>query len=224
MVARVGEPESYALLMPTHSSSRFQPKTALAKTSRWVIVVAASLAAAIMVVGCQKDDDSDNSAKARTSTTLSVAGKRLQAGLAAQGAGNLDKAREDYLAVISQEPNNKVAHYNLGVVYQQLNDVKSATDAYRKALEIDPKYQPALFNLAVLLTPTDPPAAAGYYRQILAINPEDANVHFNLGLLLRETGQEAEGNAEVGKALELDPSLASRLPTSTAPPPTTAKR
>lgn len=210
--------------MPTFRATRAEPAKAVGRGRRPITLIAAVLMLAVLVAACGDGDKSDTSGTASTSTTLSAAGKLLEAGLAAQGAGQLDKARENYLAVISQEPGNKIAHYDLGVVYAQLNDVTNAADAYRKALAIDPAYQPALFNLAVLLTTGDPPAAAGYYRQILAINPDDANVHFNLGLLLRQTGQEAEGNAEVGRALELNPALASRLPTPTTPAsPTTTK-
>ena len=168
----------------------------------------------------------DSAAPATTSTTVSEADKRLQQGLANQEAGALDKAREDFLAVISQDPTNKVAYYDLGVVAQQQNDVDAAADAYRKALDIDPQYQPALFNLAVLLAPVEPETAEDLYRKLLAINPNDANVHFNLGLLLRQMGRQSEGNAEVARALELKPELASRLPTTTAPTSTssTARR
>jgi len=207
--------------MPTNPA-RAEPTSAVRTGRLPISLVAAFLLVAVLAAACGGNDKGDKDGKG-TSTTLSPTEKRLQDGIAAQGAGDLDKAKEAFLAVIAQQPSNKVAHYDLGLVYQQLNDVKGSAEEYRKALVIDPNYRPALFNIAVLLAPTDANAAAGYYRQIIAINADDANAHFNLGLLLRRTGKDAEGNAEVGKALELNPSLASRLPTTPGATTTTKK-
>src|SRR5438477_3826770 len=144
--------------------------------------------------------------------------KLLQAGLTAQGAGRLDEARQDYLKVIAKDPTNKFAYYDLGVIYQQLNDANDAAASYNKALQIDANYKPALFNLAVLETPLAPQTAISLYQKLLGIDPNDATVHFNLGLLLRQIGQKAPGDAEVSTALRLNPQLSSRLPVTTVPP------
>lgn len=218
MHRRSTSPEMRALSLGTTAdprSGRAPSVHRLRRATRPGLLVLAIAAMALCAACGSSDDDKDSAKPGTTSTTLSAADKTLQEGLDAQSQGNLDRARQIYLSAIDKDPTDKLAYYNLGVVYQQLNDVKSATDAYNKALGIDPAYQPALFNLGVLLTSTDPPAAAEAYRKILAINPDDANVHFNLGLLLRQIGQNTEGNAEVGRALEINPSLASRLPAST---------
>ncbi len=94
-------------------------------------------------------------------------------------------------------------------------------------LAIDPAYEPALFNLAILekAKGNDKNAIALYQRAIAAA-PKDAAAHLNLGLLLRANGQKAAGNAEVKKALALNPKLrdpaASVVPAKspTAPPST----
>jgi len=152
-----------------------------------------------------------------TTGSASDANNLVQAGLTAQSAGRLDEARQDYLAAIAKDPTNKFAFYDLGGIYQQQNNAIDATTAYNKAIAIDPAYKPALYNLAVLDTPTDPQAAVTLYQKLLTIAPDDANVHFNLGLLLRQIGQKAQGDAEVAAALRLDPKLASRIPPTTNP-------
>lgn len=158
--------------------------------------------------------DSGGAKQSGGTTTLAATDPSalLQQGLTAQGAGRLDEARALYLKVIGQDPTNKFAYYNLGVIYQQLNAVNDARDSYRRALQIDAKYQPALFNLAVLETPLNPTEAISQYQKILAINPSDANVHLNLGLVFRQIGRTSEGEAELAKAVQLNPALASRIP------------
>ncbi len=50
--------------------------------------------------------------------------------------------------VVSQDPNNPVLYYNLGVSAEQLGDIKGAKGYYEKAIELDPKMENAYINLA----------------------------------------------------------------------------
>jgi Tfp pilus assembly protein PilF len=138
-------------------------------------------------------------------------------GLNAQSIGQTQQATQDYLAAIAKDPTNKFAHYDLGVIYQSQHDATNAAIEYNKALLIDPKYQPALFNLAVLQTSSDPQTAIGLYRRLLQINANDPNVNFNLGLVLISNGQPAEGHADLQKAIQISPSLRSRVPAGITP-------
>jgi Flp pilus assembly protein TadD len=165
--------------------------------------------------GCSSDNKAAQSPGSNASA-LSAADQLLQDGLDAQGKGQLDVAQQKYLAAVQMEPANKIAHYDLGVVYQQLNDVAGARSEYQKAVTIDANYSPALFNLAVLETTPNPQRAEQLYRQLLTINPNDANVHFNLGLLLDQVGRGVEGEAELQKAFSIDPGLKSRVPPSSS--------
>jgi tetratricopeptide (TPR) repeat protein len=48
---------------------------------------------------------------------------------------------------ILKDPTNKMQFFYLGIAYDALKDVKNAESSYKKALEIDPKYQDAALNL-----------------------------------------------------------------------------
>ncbi len=48
---------------------------------------------------------------------------------------------------ILKDPTNKMQYFYLGIAYDALKDVKNAEISYKKALEIDPKYQDAALNL-----------------------------------------------------------------------------
>lgn len=145
----------------------------------------------------------------------------LQQGLDAQAAGRLDQARRLYLEVLAKDPANTVAHYDLGVIHQQEGAAKEAENDYEQALATDAGFRPALFNLAVLVTPTDPARAIALYRRLLAIEPNDANVLLNLGLLLVQAGRADEGRADLAAAVRINPSLASRVPAGSATTTTT---
>jgi len=65
----------------------------------------------------------------------------------------------------------------------------------------------------VLVTPTDPQTAISLYGRLLALDPNDANALLNLGLLLlADAGRADEARADLTKAVQINPALASRLP------------
>lgn len=132
-------------------------------------------------------------------------------------AGNDTQARADYQAVIAKDVGNKlglakVAWYDLGVLDQRLGQSTNAEAEYQQAVELDPSYTSALYNLATIETTTDPKGAIQLYQQILSIEPDNPNSEFNLGLLLYDNGQIAQGRADLNKAIAAAPSLASRVP------------
>ena len=133
----------------------------------------------------------------------------LVAGLAAETAGQTQAAIDDFQAVLKQDPGNKYALYNLGLIsdQQQHNTVAGEAD-YRAALISDPNYVPALFNLAILRTAAAPYEAIDLYRHVIAVQASYAAAHLNLGYVLRALGQTSEGNAEIATAVSMQPSLA----------------
>lgn len=141
----------------------------------------------------------------------------VKAGLKAQAHGQTAMALTDYEAATVKDPTNTYAYYDSGVIYQQRGDGTDAENAYHRALLANPNYKPALFNLAVLVTPTDPAQAETLYRQLLQINANDPNVNFNLGLLLIAQNQSVEGHVDLAKAIQLNPALRSRVPPGITP-------
>ena len=138
-------------------------------------------------------------------------------GIKAQDAGNPVAARNDYSAVIALDPQNHAgenlyAYYNLGVIDQDSNHLQAAETEYATALQINPKYLNAIYNLAVAETTTSPQAAVAQYRLLLTLKPRDINSTYNLGLLLYDTGKVAQGRVLLKQAIRLDSALSAKLP------------
>ena len=135
--------------------------------------------------------------------------KVLNAALQAHVKGDISGAEAGYWKVLDLDERSKFAMYNLGLIEQNRNRPDEAERRYREALKIDAEYPPALFNLAILRSGRgDVAEAISLYRKNIAVNDKDAAAHLNLGLLLKQTGDGAGGDAEVKRALELDPKLA----------------
>jgi tetratricopeptide (TPR) repeat protein len=174
------------------------------RPARWrTIAVAGSLA----LVGTL-------AAACSSSTPDQASNNYVAQGLQAQSVGDTAQAVSLFKLAIAQNQDNKAAHYDLGVIYQQQGDATDAVTEYKKALAIDPKFRPALWNLAIIQTLAAPAEAVALYTELLNINPNDANVNFNLGLLLYTQGEKTQGLTYLNKAISLNPALRSRVPSS----------
>ncbi|MBA4123985.1 MAG: tetratricopeptide repeat protein [Acidobacteria bacterium] len=61
-----------------------------------------------------------------------------------------EKSLAEYKKASDLEPANPLFLVNLGVLYGELNNVPEQKKAYEKALEINPNYTDAIYNLALL--------------------------------------------------------------------------
>jgi Tfp pilus assembly protein PilF len=177
-------------------------------------VTALGLMPVLLVVGLAASacSSTPSSSPAKTADNL------VTQGLGAESKGESQTAVNDFTAAIAANPTDTYAYYDLGVMYQsQLNNPTQAATEYNKAMLANPSYKPAIFNLAILETPTDPAGAIALYNKILALDPNDADTNFNQGLLLIAQNQSTQGHADLEKAIMLEPSLASRVPKGITP-------
>ena len=64
-------------------------------------------------------------------------------------AGKANVARETFAKLLETNPNNKIAHYNLGVLELKANEFEEAIKNFTAAWNADPTYESALYNLVV---------------------------------------------------------------------------
>lgn len=160
-----------------------------------------------------------NSASNGASPSAQAAERLLLAGANAQVAGNVVTATSDYQSALKIDPESANAAYDLGDLAQELGQTTQAMQYYAQALAENPKMTQAMFNEAVLVTPTQPALAEQLYNQILTIQPSASTTYFNLGLLLiQQTPTKPQGLQYLAQAVHLDSSLASRLPAGVSLP------
>jgi hypothetical protein len=143
-----------------------------------------------------------------------------RAGLRALRAKNLREAARDFATAAADDHSSPIGDFDLGTVETRLGRRTSAETAYRRALSIDRRYVPALYDLARLLAKKDPNAAINLYDRAIAAQPSNARVRFNLGLLLVRIGRHSAGLSELERAIALDPHLRASLPSKLHVPST----
>ncbi len=93
--------------------------------------------------------------------------------------GDLGAAQSDLKRALKIDENSAYNRNYLGVVYQEMDRMEDAVEQIRRAVELDPEYLSAHFNLAVILATSETPdlaAASASYQRYLALggspNPE----------------------------------------------------
>jgi spermidine synthase len=84
----------------------------------------------------------------------------LDAAVAAVSREAYERAAEQYLKILEQEPDHVLTHLNLGNVYFAVQEFEKAEQAYRKTLEINPYYVFGSVFLAKLYLQTNRPDQA----------------------------------------------------------------
>jgi Flp pilus assembly protein TadD len=135
--------------------------------------------------------------------------KLLNIGIAQAQSKQYQQAATTFHDVLLLDPGSKYAWYDLGVIAQDHSQTVAAITDYAKAISIDPRFTPAMYNQAILLERAHPRVALAMYQRITMINPRASTAFMHEGWVydrLGETGRAAESHA---RAIALDPRLAS---------------
>ncbi len=166
------------------------------------------IAGALALVGCGGGThlaSTTSSSTVRPPTNSAAA--LLNTGIAQATAKQYPQAETTFRDVLVLSPNNKFAWYNLGLIEQVENHASEAIADYSKAVSIDPKYTPAMYNKAILLEHTDVHSALALYQQITGINPKAATAYLRESFVYDRLGNKSKAKQARAQALALDPSL-----------------
>ncbi len=97
-------------------------------------------------------------------------------------------------------------HFNLGQLYQAMNDTAQAEQAFKTAITKGQHFFPASRSLAILYHQLgDKKQAEQVLRDAIHANPQQGLLYYSLGLLLAELKQTSEALENLEKAIELMP-------------------
>jgi len=119
--------------------------------------------------------------------------------------GHFHKAKRLLLKVLSVEPDNYDALYNLAGIYNKLNENDHAYRLLKKALSLNSN-DPLLYNnLAYVCSKLGRyRKAVDYYRAALKINPYDKIILYNLACCLYDKGDWEDARITLEKLVSLD--------------------
>ena len=128
-------------------------------------------------------------------------------GLAMRAEGKELKALASFRRAIAVEPRNFEAHNAIaGILLTAPNQLRTAEAHIHHALENNPKYTPALNNLALLLQARGrPEEALKEARAAVSLAPRHASMQVTLGAILLELGEAEEAEKILREAVALAP-------------------
>lgn len=131
--------------------------------------------------------------------------RRIQQALALQGTEK-GGAIEQYQKLLKTNPDNALAHNNLGLLLLKKGRLEEAIAHYEAALKVAPLMPDALKNMAnAMVIKKDYPKAEEYYEKAIKLTPQDPTLYNNLGSLYAYQQQIAKAVTYYKKALELKP-------------------
>jgi tetratricopeptide (TPR) repeat protein len=182
----------FLILAPTSSILPIQD---LAVEHRMYLPLAAVVAAAVLSVYAWRGSRLRSPTRS-ASSQLNV--RLVLASLAIGILGMLTILRnQDYASnvtiwedVVAKRPLNARGYAGLGLAHVGQNDFDDAVRCYQTALELDPAWVEAYYNLANLLARHGRPAEAiPYFREAVSLNPRDPRTQNNLAAALFRVGR-----------------------------------
>ena len=115
-------------------------------------------------------------------------------------------AYADFVKASNLDSDNKSVQYNAGWTAEQMGQSEKAEGHYRKALELDPTYEAALFNLANLLSGAGRHAeAVDIYNGYLSAKPGDISIWNTKVDAMTQAGQFDQAITEAQLILQTSP-------------------
>ncbi len=138
-----------------------------------------------------------------------LAQKGLELGQAALDAGDLNTAAQIVSAVIRLLPDEPKAHFLLGNIYNQANQLMQAIEQYQIVLNLEPASASAHTNMGVVYYKMgELETAIREYTLALQIEPDDPETHYLLGAAHVQREELEQAKVEFEAALAQDDQLA----------------
>jgi tetratricopeptide (TPR) repeat protein len=123
--------------------------------------------------------------------------------------GHYADSEQIWRHALASDPDNFMAHNNLGVELERQGRASESEDHYREAVRLHPSYPPARSNLGnALARRGDYAEALPHFELALRRQPQLTEAQYNLGLTLAHLGRYEEAAEHYREALRLTPGYA----------------
>lgn len=130
-------------------------------------------------------------------------------GAKAVASQNWEKARELYLRLVTEAPENALGYANLGVAEHQLGNLLAASGNLRKSLDINPSIAQNWQTLGIIHYERDElELAISSLTRAIHEDPSDARTRLYLAAVVRSYGWIEASITELERAVETDPQFA----------------
>ncbi len=120
---------------------------------------------------------------------------------------DVEAARQVWREILSADPENAEAHFNLGLLYLRSGEYQPAIAAFRKVIMLQPQMPDALFNLGFAYAKSGRyDQAVESYSQAAALSPPyQDEILYNLATVLEIQGDWQKALQKLQTAIELNP-------------------
>lgn len=125
------------------------------------------------------------------------------------GGKSLGKEINNLQQLLKKDPDNPLAHNNLGFLYYRVGEYGSAVKAFETAIEKKPDFPEAYCNLGLVYFNLGRyQMAVDYFERAVELNPTMADAYSSLGHIYQLTGQDEKARQTLETALKLNPNFA----------------
>ena len=133
----------------------------------------------------------------------------LNSAMQHQKTGRLTEAKNIYQNILENEPNQPVALYRLGLIFQQIGEKATSVELFTRALLSNPNHAETHNGLGIVLLELGKQnQAVTSFQKALDINPNYAMAHSNLGAALKGLGRLDDAVVSYQKAIAIKPEYA----------------
>ncbi len=120
----------------------------------------------------------------------------------ASHAGELEDAKEE----VRKNPDNALAHYNLGDAYFKSGKYQKAIKSYKQVIRIVPDFAKAHIFIGLAYSALDmSKEAIKSFKKAISIDPDSKEAHHNLGAVYGVSGKHQEAIESFKQAIRIDP-------------------
>src|SRR5262249_7662008 len=115
-------------------------------------------------------------------------------------------ANAAYREAAGEAPGDAAIQTSWGELFLEKYNYAEAMRSFQMALQIDPRWTPALIGAAGALADDNPPQAAASAKRALAVNPSLVEAHLCLAEQAADADEHDEARQGIAKALGVNPS------------------